>query len=86
MSDQSRLSSFPTQQDISRLKQTATDAVNDMGDAASVRSLAEKVGQLASASREYVSRYPVRTMGAALAVGFVIGLVCSCGSGRSRRD
>jgi len=86
MSDRPRVSSFPTQHDISRLKQTATDAVNDMGDAASVRSLAEKVGALASNSRDYVSRYPLRTMGAALAVGFIVGLFCSGGSGRRRRD
>jgi ElaB/YqjD/DUF883 family membrane-anchored ribosome-binding protein len=86
MSDQPRSSLFPTQHDISRLRQTATDAVNDMGDAQSVRSLAEKVGQLANSSREYVSRYPLRTMGAALAVGFVIGIFCTCSSKRNSSD
>jgi ElaB/YqjD/DUF883 family membrane-anchored ribosome-binding protein len=86
MSERPHNSSFQTQHDISRLKQTATDAVNDMGDSDSVRSLAEKVARVASASREYVSRYPLRTMGAALAVGFVLGLFCSCGLCSSKRD
>ncbi len=84
-SDNSRSSSFlTTQQDISRLKRTATDAVNDLGDDIPVRSVGEKVIELAHVGRDYVSRYPLRTVGAALAVGFVVGLVCACVSSDKR--
>jgi len=65
---------------------TATDAVNDLGDDIPVRSVGEKVAEFASVSRDYVSRYPLRTVGVALAVGFIIGLVCTCDSGSSERS
>ena len=84
MSDQPS-SSFPTTpHDISRLMRTATDAVNDLGDEIPVRSVAEKVTELTQVTRDLVSRYPLRTMGVALTVGFVIGLLCCCGSESDR--
>src|SRR5471030_867877 len=43
MSNQTRTSSFPaTQQDVSNLKQTATDAVNDLSSTASVHAAKAK--------------------------------------------
>jgi ElaB/YqjD/DUF883 family membrane-anchored ribosome-binding protein len=90
---------FPaTQRDVSRLKQTATDAVNDFSSTAT--SHANKVsGQLqdlaghlqeegsanfdrakgklvglVGVAREFANERPLVCIGAALAVGFLIGL------------
>ncbi len=55
MSNQSRSSSFPaTQQDVSDLKQTATDAVNDLGSTALVHASKAKsqLKDLAAHARE----------------------------------
>jgi len=90
---------FPaTLQDVARLKQTAIDAVNDLGSTAVVhaskakdhfRDLAGhvreeggeeldqmkgKLNDLVGYSREYVAENPLLCIGAALTLGFLIGL------------
>lgn len=99
MSNESISSAFPsTRQDISNLKQTATDAVNDLGSTAAVHAAKAK-GQLKDlaghvqeeggeqldqargkftdvleSAKAYASERPLACVGAALAVGFLIGL------------
>jgi len=90
---------FPaTLQDVARLKQTAIDAVNDLGSTAIVhatkakgqfRDLAGhvqeesgeeldlvkgKLKDLVGYSRDYVTENPLLCIGAALTLGFLIGL------------
>jgi len=99
MSDSTSTPRFPSsQQDIARLKQTAIDAVNDLGSTAIVhatkaggqfRDLAGhvqeeggeefdrvrgKLGNIVGMSRNYVAENPLICIGAALTLGFFIGL------------
>ena len=99
MNDKTLRSTFPaTQQDVSNLKQTATDAVNDLGSTASVHASKAKsqvkdlVGHfqdeggeqldqvkgklldVVNSARDYASERPLACIGAALAIGFLIGL------------
>ncbi len=99
MATKSRLSLFPaTQQDVSRLRQSATDAVNDFGSTAvthaskvkgQLHDLAEhardessqqlnqvrtRVAELVDTVTDFASERPLICIGAALAVGFLIGL------------
>jgi ElaB/YqjD/DUF883 family membrane-anchored ribosome-binding protein len=92
-------SPFPsTQGDIARLKQTAIDAVNDLGGTAAVHGTKTKgqINELTghfqeesgtqidqvrrrandffNAGRDFVSANPLTCIGAALALGFFIGL------------
>jgi len=98
MPNQTSISSFPaTQQDVTQLKQTATDAVSDLSSAAQVhasrvksqlKSLAGhvqeeggehldqvrgKLSDLVDAARGFATERPLVCVGAALALGFVIG-------------
>jgi ElaB/YqjD/DUF883 family membrane-anchored ribosome-binding protein len=84
-----------TQEDVSRLRQTATDAVNDMDFTGAARASeaksplkelvqhfqgegSEKFQGILNTSRDFISKRPLFCVGAALAVGILIGL--------SRRD
>ena len=98
MSNPSRSVPFPaTQEDISKLKQTATDALNDLGSTAAahasrakgqarelanhlrdegadqVDQLRGKVSDLVFIARDYAVERPFVCIGAALAIGFLIG-------------
>ena len=80
MSNESYSSSLPSSpQDISRFMRTATDAVNDLGQSVPVNSLKEKVIEIKDTTVDYANKYPLRTMGAAFAVGFLLGWYCSGG-------
>jgi len=99
MSNESRSSSYTaTLQDISRLKQTATDAVNDMSGSPStdgtgnksqlrelvgrfqeegsehLQEITGKLSDLTNTTRIYISKRPLFCVGAALTIGFLIGL------------
>ncbi len=99
MASKSRISLFPaTQQDVSRLRQSATDAVNDFSTTASAHAekvkgqivdLADharkegsqrlnqvrtKVTDLAEVAMDFATERPLICIGAALAVGFLIGI------------
>jgi ElaB/YqjD/DUF883 family membrane-anchored ribosome-binding protein len=105
MSNETLTSSFPaTQQDISRLKQTAIDAATDLGGTASVHASKAKdqlkdlavhareegyeqfnqakgkFSNLVNLARERASERPFACIGAALAIGFLIGLTRRSGS------
>jgi len=98
MSKETPDSSSLTHEDVSRLRQTATDAVNDMDFTGAAQSSeaksplkklvqhlhgegSEKIEGILSTSREFISQRPLICVGAALAVGILIGL---SGRGRSR--
>jgi ElaB/YqjD/DUF883 family membrane-anchored ribosome-binding protein len=98
MSNQTPTSSFPaTQQDVSRLKQTATDAINDLSSTAFVHAsraksqlqdlaghvqeeggeqldqVKGKLSDLVDVARDFAFERPIVCIGAALALGFLIG-------------